>query len=90
LSRDRQKAIEPLFYRILPCVQRRRDRRSSARLWQNSAHAISHCPAISLFEELKRRNVFRVGVADAVTAWVLLQTLEVAGDILELPDWSNP
>jgi hypothetical protein len=43
-----------------------------------------------LFEELKRRNVFRVGVADAVTAWVLLQTLEVAGDILELPDWSNP
>jgi hypothetical protein len=45
---------------------------------------------MSLFEELKRRNVFRVGVAYAVTAWVLLQILDVAGDILELPEWNNP
>ena len=42
-----------------------------------------------LFEELKRRNVFRVGVAYAVTAWVLLQSLDVVGDILELPEWGG-
>ena len=45
---------------------------------------------MSFFDELKRRNVFRVGVAYAVTAWVLLQILDVVGDILELPEWSNP
>ena len=28
---------------------------------------------MSLFEELKRRNVFRVGIAYVLMAWVLLQ-----------------
>jgi hypothetical protein len=45
---------------------------------------------MSFFNELKRRNVFRIGVAYAVTAWVLLQMLDVVGDILELPEWGNP
>ena len=40
---------------------------------------------MSLFTELKRRNVFRVGVAYAVAAWVLLQVFDVIGEILELP-----
>ena len=44
---------------------------------------------MSLFEELKRRNVFRVGIAYLVSAWVLLQILDVVGEILELPAWGG-
>ena len=44
---------------------------------------------MKLFEELKRRNVFRVGVAYAVAAWVLLQVFDVVGEILDLPAWSG-
>ena len=44
---------------------------------------------MSFFEELRRRNVFRVGVAYAVAAWVLLQVFDVIGDILELPAWGG-
>jgi len=44
---------------------------------------------MSFFEELKRRNVFRVGVAYAVAAWVLLQIFDVLGEILELPEWGG-
>ena len=43
---------------------------------------------MSLFAELKRRNVFRVGIAYAITAWVLLQIIDVIVPILELPDWA--
>jgi len=42
---------------------------------------------MSFFEELKRRNVFRVGVAYAVTAWLILQFTEILMEILELPGW---
>jgi len=44
---------------------------------------------MSLFAELKRRNVFRVGAAYAVVAWVVLQVLDVVGEILELPAWGG-
>jgi TolB-like protein len=44
---------------------------------------------MSLIEELKRRNVFRVGIAYAVAAWVLLQLTDVVGEILELPEWGG-
>jgi TolB-like protein len=44
---------------------------------------------MSFIEELKRRNVFRVGIAYAVGAWVLLQIFDVVGEILELPDWGG-
>lgn len=44
---------------------------------------------MSLFAELQRRNVFRVGAAYAVGAWVLLQVLDVLGEILELPGWGG-
>jgi len=44
---------------------------------------------MSLFEELKRRNVFRVGIAYLVSSWVLLQVLDVVGEILELPPWGG-
>jgi TolB-like protein len=44
---------------------------------------------MSFFEELKRRNVVRVGLAYAVFAWVLLQLFDVIGEILELPAWGG-
>jgi hypothetical protein len=44
---------------------------------------------MSLIAELKRRNVFRVGIAYAVAAWVLLQVFDVLGEILELPAWGG-
>jgi TolB-like protein len=39
---------------------------------------------VSFFQELKRRNVFRVGIAYAVVAWLLLQLTEVLTELLEL------
>ncbi len=42
---------------------------------------------MSLFDELKRRNVFRVGIAYLVLGWVLLQVVDVVVPILVLPDW---
>jgi len=42
---------------------------------------------MSFFAELKRRNVFRVGAAYAVTAWLILQFTEILMEFLELPGW---
>lgn len=42
---------------------------------------------ISLFEELKRRNVFRVGAAYLVSAWVLAQVADLVLDNVASPDW---
>lgn len=42
---------------------------------------------MSLFNELKRRNVFRVAAAYAVATWLLLQVVDVLVPILTLPDW---
>jgi len=42
---------------------------------------------MSLFNELKRRNVFRVGIAYVVVAWVLLQAIDFALDIISAPNW---
>lgn len=43
---------------------------------------------MSLFAELKRRNVIRVGIAYGVASWVLLQIVDVISPILELPAWA--
>lgn len=40
---------------------------------------------MSFFTELKRRNVFRVGAAYLVVAWLLLQIVDTLGPILSLP-----
>ena len=40
---------------------------------------------MSIFQELKRRNVFRVGIAYVAVSWVLLQAGDVVFDFLELP-----
>jgi len=41
----------------------------------------------SFFEELRRRNVFKVGAAYAVVAWLLVQVADVALPAFELPNW---
>jgi dienelactone hydrolase len=41
---------------------------------------------MSLFEELKRRNVFRVGTAYVVAAWVIIEVSSLILDIYEYPD----
>ncbi len=43
---------------------------------------------MSLIAELKRRNVFRVGVAYAIVAWLLVEVASVVLPALHLPDWT--
>ena len=42
---------------------------------------------MSFFDELKRRNVFRVGIAYGVASWVLLQIVDLVLDNIEAPGW---
>ena len=42
---------------------------------------------MSFFEELKRRNVVRVGIAYVVLAWVLAQVADLVLDAFEAPSW---
>ena len=42
---------------------------------------------MSLIKELKRRNVFRVGVAYVIIAWLLLQVSDTLVPALYLPQW---
>jgi len=42
---------------------------------------------VSLFEELKRRNVFRVAAAYLITGWVLLQVADLVLQNIHAPDW---
>ena len=44
---------------------------------------------MSLFAELKRRNVFRVGLAYVVLSWLLLQVGDTLAPALHLPEWIN-
>ena len=43
---------------------------------------------MSLFTELKRRNVFKVAVAYAIVAWLLIQITSIVAPALHLPDWT--
>ncbi len=43
---------------------------------------------MSLFAELKRRNVFRVGVAYAIVGWLLVEVASVFLPALRLPEWT--
>jgi TolB-like protein/Flp pilus assembly protein TadD len=42
---------------------------------------------MSLFEELKRRNVIRVGIGYLITAWLLLQVVDLVLENINAPDW---
>ncbi len=41
----------------------------------------------SLFQEFKRRNVFRVAVAYAIISWLVVQVADTAVPALRLPEW---
>jgi len=42
---------------------------------------------MSFFEELKRRNVFRVAIGYIITAWLLLQVVDLVLENIHAPDW---
>ena len=42
---------------------------------------------MSFFEELKRRNVFRVAIGYIITAWLLLQFIDLVLENVNAPDW---
>jgi len=42
---------------------------------------------MSFIAELKRRNVFRVGIAYVITAWLVLQVADIVLDNIDAPDW---
>jgi len=42
---------------------------------------------MSFFNELKRRNVFRVAIAYTVAAWLLLQIVDLVLENINSPDW---
>ena len=42
---------------------------------------------MTLFEELKRRKVFRVAGTYAIVAWILMQIGEVTFPALNIPEW---
>jgi TolB-like protein len=43
---------------------------------------------MSFWSELKRRNVFKVGVAYAIVAWLILQVAAITFPVLHLPGWA--
>jgi TolB-like protein len=42
---------------------------------------------MSLIAELRRRNIFRVGIAYVICAWVIAQVADLVLDNIEAPDW---
>jgi adenylate cyclase len=42
---------------------------------------------MSLIAELKRRNVFRVGVAYAIVGWLLVEVASVLLPTFKTPEW---
>jgi len=43
---------------------------------------------LTIFAELKRRNVFRVAIAYVVASWVLIQIIDVVSPVFEIPEWA--
>ncbi len=42
----------------------------------------------SFWGELRRRNVFKVAVAYAIVAWLLIQVADIVFPVLKLPEWT--
>jgi hypothetical protein len=42
---------------------------------------------MSIFSELKRRNVFRVAIAYLIVGWLVMQVSDVILNNIEAPDW---
>jgi len=45
---------------------------------------------MSFFAEFKRRNVFRVGIAYLIGAWLLAKIADLLIDNIGAPDWVMP
>ena len=43
---------------------------------------------MSLFAELKRRNVYKVAIAYAVVGWLLVQVVTHVFPFFEIPNWA--
>jgi hypothetical protein len=56
-----------------------------------SAHVHAHHSAINFryLEQLKHRNVIRVGILYLVACWVILDPVHVVFHMLEVPAWAN-
>ena len=44
---------------------------------------------MSIYEELKRRNVAKVAVLDVIAAWLLLLVTDVLSSLLTVPGWTG-
>ncbi len=44
---------------------------------------------MNLFEELRHRNVFRVGIAYIIAGWLIAQVADLAGDAFLTPSGVN-
>ena len=44
---------------------------------------------MSLFRELKRRNVYRVAALYVIVSWVILQVVDVFTSFMPLPEWTG-
>jgi len=44
--------------------------------------------AKNFFAELKRRNVYKVAIAYAIVAWLLVQVATSTFPVLEIPNWA--
>ena len=45
---------------------------------------------MNFFDELKRRRVFKVGLAYLALAWVLVEASSTIAPMMQLPDWAAP
>ena len=45
---------------------------------------------MSIVDELRRRNVFRMALLYAIAAWLIMQVAEVIIALANLPDWIGP
>jgi TolB-like protein/Flp pilus assembly protein TadD len=43
---------------------------------------------VSIFKELESRNVFKVGIAYVIVAWIIIQIADVLAPQLSLPEWT--
>ena len=56
-----------------------------------SGHVHAHHPMIQFrfFEQLKHRNIIRVGILYLVACWLILDPVHVVFHMLEVPAWAN-
>ena len=64
---------------------------SFSRLWLSAAFTDKRTQGVwmKLIDELKRRNVFRVGAAYVLLGWLVVQVTETVSPALNLPGWTT-